>query len=85
MITLQELAQLSETNIEKTKCVSLVNLEEVSIDTSMPAAQRMINYLEQVKNPYCFLCGKTPVKICFTSESADLGKKLKNYFLSLKC
>lgn len=84
MITLQELAQLSETDIEKTERGSLVNLEEISIDTSMPATQRMLNYLEQVKNPYCFLCGETPVKVCFAPESADLGKKLKTYFLGLK-
>lgn len=84
MITLQELAQLSETDIEKTERGSLVNLEEISIDTSMPATQRMLNYLEQVKNPYCFLCGETPVKVCFAPESEDLGKKLKTYFLGLK-
>lgn len=84
MITLQELAQLSETDIEKIERGSLVNLEEISIDTSMPATQRMLSYLEQVKNPYCFLCGETPVKVCFAPESADLGKKLKTYFLGLK-
>lgn len=84
MITLKELAQLSETDIENADRGSLVNLEEISIDTSMPATQRMLKYLEQVKNPYCFLCGETPVKVCFAPESSDLGKKLKTYFLGLK-
>ena len=43
--------------------------------------------LEQIKNPYCFLCGETPVKIQFApkdTEKADLGEKLKRYFLTLK-
>lgn len=84
MITLNELAQLSDIDIEKVDRCTLVNVEEIHIDTSMPATQRMLNYLEEVKNPYCFLCGETPVKVCFAPDSADLGKKLKTYFLGLK-
>lgn len=84
MITLKELEQLNGIDIEKVDRCTLVNVEEISIDTSIPVTQRMMKYLEQVKNPYCFLCGETPVKVCFAPESDDLGKKIKTYFLGLK-
>ena len=84
MITLEELEQLSKMDIEKVDRCTLVNVEEINVDTLMPATQRMMKYLEQVKNPYCFLCGETPVKVCFAPESDDLGKKIKAYFLGLK-
>lgn len=87
MITSKELSKLSKIDIEAVEPYNLVNAETISIDPSEPAIQRMMKYLEQIKNPYCFLCGEIPVKIQFASkdiENADLGEKLKRYFLALK-
>lgn len=84
MLTLNELAQLSKMDIEKADRSELVSVEEVNIDPSMPVMQRMLAYINQVKNPYCFLCGNTPVKVCFSRGDAELSKKIRNYFLGLK-
>ena len=43
-----------------------------------------MDYLELVKNPYYFMCGKTPVNVRFLSNGIELGEKLKLYFLGLK-
>ena len=37
----------------------LVDIETVHIDPDLPPAERLLNYLEQIKNPYCFRCGDT--------------------------
>lgn len=84
MLTVNELAQLSELDIEKVDQNELVSVEKVSIDPSMPAMQRMLAYINQVKNPYCFLYGNTPVKVCFSQGDAELSKKIKTYFWGLK-
>ncbi|WP_425533940.1 DUF6870 family protein [Terrisporobacter petrolearius] len=63
---------------------SLVGITTVNIDTSLPATERMQDYLEQIKNPYCFLCNGVPVKICFHDEAGTLERRLKNCFVSLK-
>lgn len=84
MLTVNELMHLSEVDIETVERNELAHIEEVTIDPSLPATKRMLAYLDQVKNPYCFLCGKTLVKICFSSEGDDLGRKVKAYFLGLK-
>ena len=34
--------------------------------------------------PYCFVCGKTPVQLCFARDGAELGSLLKSYFIGLK-
>lgn len=83
-MTAYELTHLSEVDIETVERNELVPIEEVSIDPSLPAAKRMLVYLHQVKNPYCFLCGKTPVKICFAEGGGDLSEKVKTYFMGLK-
>ena len=84
MITVLDLERLCEVEIENLEVSTLINVEQVVIDQNLPVTERMMEYLEKVKNPYCFLCGETPVKICFMENEIKLEKKLKEYFLSLK-
>ncbi len=83
-MTLNELAQLSKMDIEKADRSELVVRLRKSASPPSNAMQRMLAYINQVKNPYCFLCGNTPVKVCFSQGDADVGKKIKAYFLGLK-
>ena len=63
---------------------SLVDIHTVKLDKDLPAAQRAEQYLEQIKNPYCFLCGDSVVRVRFADGGGDLGTHLKNYFASCK-
>ncbi|MFR5845627.1 MAG: DUF6870 family protein [Oscillospiraceae bacterium] len=56
----------------------------ISILTVLCQQQKMQSYLEQIVNPYCFLCGDTPVRIRFVAEDRTLKQSLCDYFLSLK-
>lgn len=62
MITVLDLERLCEVEIENLELSTLINVEQVVIDQNLPVTERMMEYLEKVKNPYCFLCGETPVK-----------------------
>ena len=53
--------------------------DKVHVDFMIPQS-----YLEQIVNPYCFLCGDTPVRIRFVAEDRTLKQSLCDYFLSLK-
>ena len=63
---------------------SLVDIHTIRIDKDLPAAQRAEQYLEQIKNPYCFLCGESVVRVRFDPDGGDLRNRLKNYFISCK-
>lgn len=84
MVTVKELEEMSCQSIEEIDKSSLVDITAVNIDSRLPAAERMKDYLEQIKNPYCFLCNGVPVKICFHDEAGTLESRLKNCFISLK-
>ncbi|MDK2935701.1 MAG: hypothetical protein PWQ06_2547 [Anaerophaga sp.] len=84
MLNLQELAELSQIDIANTDKNKLVDINTVSVDTSLSGVERMINYLEQVKNPYCFRCGDTTVRLRFESNGSELSSRLRNYFIGLK-
>lgn len=83
-MTLAELKQLREMKLEETDDTILADAEQIQMDDTLPPTERMLDYLEKIKNPYCFLCGKTPVRVVFAENGEQLGTRLKIYFLSLK-
>lgn len=84
MYTLHQLCEFESMDIEEARQNGLVPAESIVLDPFSSAVQRMCSFLEQVKNPYCFLCGETAVKVCFSQNGESLGSKLKRYFLGLK-
>ena len=84
MMTVSDLERLGEVKVENIDKSVLINVEQVEINDALPTAERMLDYLEKVKNPYCFLCGETPVKVTFTENEKEIKIRLKEYFLSLK-
>lgn len=78
---LETLKRVDITTIDRQ---SLVDITDIQIDSTLPTEQKLQSYLQQVKNPYCFRCGDTPVKIRFVSERKTLAQSLGDYFASLK-
>ncbi len=84
MLNSGQLDEMSRMEIDEINRSELVDIQSVKIDTSLPLNQRMQNYLEQVKNPYCFICDDTAVHIRFAQGGNDLTYRLKNFFAGLK-
>jgi hypothetical protein len=81
MISIDDLIALQQTEPAHE---TLVDIQTVHIDTSLPIAERLQNYIAQIKNPYHFLHGDSVVNISFAPGGADLKTKLKNYFIACK-
>jgi len=84
LLTIAELDQMNQTDIKKIDREKLVDIQTIKIDPLQSAAQRMESYLKQIKNPYCFLCGDTAVRVRFEQNGPDLTHRLKNYYISMK-
>lgn len=84
MLTVKQLEEMNQLGLEETDRTGLADICAIRIDTNLTPEQRMIDYLEQVKNPYCFLCGDTAVRIRFEPAGGELKSKLKNFLISLK-
>lgn len=78
------LEQMSLYSIEDIPKDSLAELCDVKLDASLSGTLRMRQYLEQIENPYCFLCHGIPVHISFVNEDQELSKALVRYFCTLK-
>lgn len=84
MFNTQMLADMRQQNIKEVNADDLVDIRTVFVDTSLLPEQRMMNYLEQVKNPYFFRCGDAVVSVRFSADRTALDDLLKNYFSGLK-
>lgn len=79
MLTKSELEQMKNVDIRTVDKASLVDLNDVVIDTSQPVEQRIKSFIAQVKNPYVFRIGDVAVKVNY----ADSGPSFTEIFESI--
>ena len=77
------LNHMRDTDVRTVNPAALVDIRDVVVNTSLPKEERLLNYLDQIKNPYCFKCGKTVVKVSFTDTQATIEDRLEKYLLAL--
>ena len=63
---------------------NLVDIRGIKSDGFAHADERFDSFLNQIRNPYCFLYDGTPVQISFSDENHTLKERLKRYFVSRK-
>ena len=62
---------------------SLVDIEGTKINTTLPKHERILDFIRQIKNPYCFKCGKVIVKVSFSNTESTLEDRLEGYLMTL--
>ena len=77
------LAQMKEVDIHTVDRESLVDIREVQIDGKLPRERRFEDFLQQIKNPYCYRCRKIVVKVSFSDTDVTLEDRLEHYLATL--
>lgn len=78
------LYEMSQVEIEKVDPSTLVDINTVVIDKGLPHEEKILSFIQEIGNPYCFSSGGIPVCIRFCGEGNDLSQSLVNYFSMLK-
>lgn len=65
---LEELKRLKKVDVRTVDKDTLVDIKDVKIKTELPVLERLIDYIKQVKNPYCYKIDGIVVKVNFTGE-----------------
>ncbi len=63
---------------------ALVDIRSVKVNTALPKRERAIDFIRQIKNPYCYRHGKYVVKVAFSDTEVSLEERLAGYIRS-KC
>ena len=82
MFTFESLNEMSK-EIDNTAKDKMTDIQEIKIDMRKEKTERIKEYIEQMKNPYCFQYKNMGVKIEFSDNGKNLENVLKNYFISL--
>lgn len=80
MITLEELEKMKAVDPRTVDKSTLVQRKDVKIRSKGSKQERIRDYMEQIKNPYCYLEGKTVVKISFTETDRTIEDCFHAYF-----
>ena len=61
--------------------IPLADIRDVSVDPKLPKEERIAEFLRQIKNPYCFKCGKFTVRAQFADNGVSLEDCLKQILI----
>lgn len=84
VITSTDLDVMKNIDVRTVNPTTLRDIEDVTVDTSLPKTERMKSYIEQIGNPYCYRHGKYVVKVSFANTDKTLEDCLLSYLRS-KC
>jgi len=62
---------------------TLVDIRSVVINPELPQDERLIDFIRQIKNPFCYKHGKAIIKVTHIDTEVTLEDRLESYFMSL--
>ena len=72
-------SEMQQVDIRKVNREDLVDIRDVEVDRSLPREERIRDFVEKIKNPYCFKCGDVIVKTSFADSGATLEGQMESY------
>lgn len=75
--------QLKNVDVRTVDANTLVNIEDVVIHQELPKEERIRDFVEQIRNPYCYKCNGIVVKSVYNDEGGTLEDRLVNLFHAL--
>ena len=80
MMSVEAMKSVNPKTVDRSK---LIQRSSVRLDPAAPREERLRDFIQQIKNPYCYLDGKTVVKISFTNTATTIEDCLENYLRGL--
>ena len=80
---LEQLKQLKQVDVRTISHNELIDLKEIKIDEEASKKQRIQQFVEQVKNPFCFKVGEIVVSVGFSNDGISFEERMKQYLDTL--
>ena len=85
MLTIEELDAFQQIKLDEVDIDTLVDLNSVKIDTSLPCEKRMRKILDEGVNPYLFRVGDMKIKVSYSSTGRTLSGIIENLIEKAEC
>lgn len=70
---------LPDFDIRAVERSTLVDIRDVKVNTALPKRERILDFIRQIGNPYCYRYGKYVVKVSFSDTDISLEDRLEAY------
>ncbi len=81
-LTAESLEAMRNVDIRTVDPATLRDIRDVKVHVELPKRERMLDYIRQIGNPYCYRHGKYVVKVSFADTEWTLEDCLKSYLRS---
>ena len=71
-MTIEKLNEMKNVDLRTVDRSTLVQRKDVRLKSKGSKQERITDYISQIKNPYCYLDGKTVVKISFAETDRTI-------------
>lgn len=71
-----ELEELKKVDIRTVDTSTLADIGKIRIDRTLPKEERLLAFIREVRNPFCFICNGMVVKTSFSDTDESLENKL---------
>ena len=77
------ISEMKNIDIRTVDPKTLVDRRSIKLTPDLPQKERLKQYIEQIKNPYCYRDGDVVVKVSFSDEDVTLEQRLEAYIRSM--
>ena len=82
--TMEQIKAMQNVDIRTVDPAGLRDIRDVKVNTDLPKQERILDFIRQIGNPYCYRHGKYVVKVSFTDTDVTLEDRMLSYIRS-KC
>ena len=82
VFTREQVEAMQNVDIRTVDPDTLRDIRDVTVNTDLPKQERILDFIRQIGNPYCYRHGKYVVKISFTDTDVTLEDRMLSYIRS---
>jgi len=75
-----DFSTLKQVDVQTIDPDTLVDINDIKVNTKLPKEERILDFIRQIGNPYCYRCGKVVVKISFSDTDTTLEDRMESFF-----
>lgn len=77
------LEKLRQVDVRTVDPATLVDINEIEIDRTLPREERKREFVRQIKNPYCFRVGRVAVSVGYAEGGPTFEQRMEHYLQTL--
>lgn len=82
ILTMEAVKAMKDVDVRTVDPETLRDIRDVQVRTELSKKERMLDFIRQIGNPYCYRHGKYVVKVSFTDTEVTLEERMLSYIRS---